>query len=55
MPRLPALAILRSRKTPIEQYQYLSVLRTTNVNLFYRLVSANIKVCLFVRCNACNE
>ena len=44
-PRFPALAILNSRKTPIEKYQYLSVLRTTNVNLFYRLVSENIKVC----------
>jgi malate dehydrogenase (oxaloacetate-decarboxylating)(NADP+) len=45
MQRLLALAILNSRKTPIEKYQYLSVLRTTNVHLFYRLITENIKVC----------
>jgi hypothetical protein len=33
------------KKTPIEKYQYLSVLRNTNVHLFYRLLSNNIKVC----------
>jgi hypothetical protein len=44
MQRLLALAILNSRKTPIEKYQYLSVLRTTNVHLFYRLITENIKV-----------
>jgi malate dehydrogenase (oxaloacetate-decarboxylating)(NADP+) len=38
------MAILNSRKTPIEQYQYLSVLRNTNVDLFYRVLSENIKV-----------
>lgn len=38
------LAILDSRKTPIEKYQYLSVLRNTNVNLFYRLFAENVKV-----------
>jgi hypothetical protein len=38
------MAILNSRKTPIEQYQYLSVLRNSNVHLFYRLLSENIKV-----------
>ncbi|KAK5135735.1 hypothetical protein LTR08_004721 [Meristemomyces frigidus] len=37
------LAILKSRKTPIEKYQYLSVLRNTNVNLFYRLLAGNVK------------
>ncbi|EME80848.1 uncharacterized protein MYCFIDRAFT_140451 [Pseudocercospora fijiensis CIRAD86] len=37
------LAILNSRETPIEKYQYLSVLRNTNVHLFYRLLSENIK------------
>lgn len=36
-------AILASRKTPIEKYQYLSVLRNTNVNLFYRLLAENVK------------
>jgi len=39
-----ALAILNSRKTPIEKYQYLSVLRSTNTHLFYRLLSKNVKV-----------
>jgi len=38
------LALLESRKTPIEKYQYLSVLRNTNVNLFYRLLAGNVKV-----------
>ena len=38
------LAILDSRKTPIEKYQYLSVLRNTNMNLFYRLLAGNVKV-----------
>lgn len=38
------LAILNSRKTPIEKYQYLVVLRNTNVNLFYRLLAGNVKV-----------
>jgi malate dehydrogenase (oxaloacetate-decarboxylating)(NADP+) len=38
------LAILESRKTPIEKYQYLSVLRNSNVHLFYRLLAANVKV-----------
>ena len=37
------LAILNSRKTSIEKYQYLSVLRNTNVNLFYRLLAGNVK------------
>lgn len=39
-----ALAIIESRKTDIEKYQYLSVLRNTNVHLFYRLLAKNIKV-----------
>ena len=38
------MAVLKSRKTPIEKYQYLSVLRNTNMNLFYRLLAANVKV-----------
>jgi len=38
------MAILKSRKTDIEKYQYLSVLRNTNVHLFYRLLASNIKV-----------
>lgn len=33
------------KKTNIEKYQYLSVLRNTNVHLFYRLLSNNVKVC----------
>lgn len=37
------LAQLAARKTPIEKYQYLSVLRNTNVNLFYRLLAGNVK------------
>lgn len=39
------LGLLEMKKTPIEKYQYLSVLRNTNVHLFYRLLSNNIKVC----------
>jgi hypothetical protein len=38
------MAILHSKKTDIEKYQYLSVLRNTNVHLFYRLLSENVKV-----------
>lgn len=41
---LPGMAILNSRSTNIEKYQYLSVLRNTNVHLFYRLLSSHIKV-----------
>jgi len=37
------LGLLEMKKTPIEKYQYLSVLRNTNVHLFYRLLSNNIK------------
>ncbi|GAB7365820.1 hypothetical protein MBLNU230_g7153t1 [Neophaeotheca triangularis] len=37
------LALLRSRKTPIEKYQYLSVLRNSNSHLFYRLLASNVK------------
>lgn len=36
--------MLNNKKTPIEKYQYLSVLRNTNVNLFYRLLSSHVKV-----------
>jgi malate dehydrogenase (oxaloacetate-decarboxylating)(NADP+) len=32
------------KPTPIEKFQYLVHLRATNVHLFYRLLSANIKV-----------
>lgn len=39
------LGILEMKKTNIEKYQYLSVLRNTNVHLFYRLLSNNVKVC----------
>ena len=38
------MAILNSRKLPIDKYQYLSILRNTNVHLFYRLLAENIKV-----------
>ena len=34
------------KQTNIEKYQYLSVMRNTNVHLFYRLLSNNVKVCL---------
>ena len=33
------------KTTPIEKFQYLTHLRATNVHLFYRLLSENIKVC----------
>ena len=42
---LTGLGILEMKKTNIEKYQYLSVLRNTNVHLFYRLLSNNVKVC----------
>lgn len=32
------------KTTPIEKFQYLTHLRATNVHLFYRLLSENIKV-----------
>ena len=35
--------MLEKKKTPIEKYQYLSVLRNSNVHLFYRLLAANVK------------
>jgi len=38
------MAILKSKKLPIEKYQYLSTLRNSNVHLFYRLLAANVKV-----------
>ncbi|CAK4002523.1 NADP-dependent malic enzyme [Lecanosticta acicola] len=38
-----AMAILNAKKTPIEKYQYLSVLRNSNNHLFYRLLADNIK------------
>lgn len=38
------LALLDKKSSPIEKYQYLSVLRNTNVHLFYRLLANNIKV-----------
>ncbi|KAK5015033.1 hypothetical protein LTR39_002830 [Cryomyces antarcticus] len=37
------LALLELKKTPIEKYQYLTSLRATNVDLFYRLLAGNIK------------
>ena len=35
--------LLHSKQTPLEQYQYLSHLRSSNVHLFYRLLADNIK------------
>jgi malate dehydrogenase (oxaloacetate-decarboxylating)(NADP+) len=32
------------KTTPIEKFQYLVHLKATNVHLFYRLLSENIKV-----------
>lgn len=32
------------KSTPIEKFQYLVHLKATNVHLFYRLLSENIKV-----------
>lgn len=32
------------KTTPIEKFQYLVHLKATNVHLFYRLLSKNIKV-----------
>ncbi|KAF2801998.1 uncharacterized protein BDZ99DRAFT_527949 [Mytilinidion resinicola] len=37
------LNLLALKPTPIEKYQYLTHLRATNVHLFYRLLSENIK------------
>ncbi|KAF2478062.1 uncharacterized protein BDR25DRAFT_308884 [Lindgomyces ingoldianus] len=37
------LRLLAMKPTPIEKYQYLTHLRATNVHLFYRLLSENIK------------
>ena len=34
------------KSTPIEKFQYLTHLKATNVHLFYRLMSQNIKVVL---------
>ena len=38
------MAILNSRKSPIEKFQYLSVIRNTDAHLFYRLFANNITV-----------
>lgn len=38
------LRLLASKHTPIDKYQYLTHLRATNVHLFYRLLSENVKV-----------
>ncbi|KAF2876726.1 hypothetical protein BDV95DRAFT_674583 [Massariosphaeria phaeospora] len=37
------LRLLAMKPTPIEKFQYLTHLRATNVHLFYRLLSENIK------------
>lgn len=42
------LRLLAMKSTPIEKFQYLTHLKATNVHLFYRLLSQNIKV-RFVR------
>lgn len=41
---LSGLAILDAKDAPIEKYRYLSNLRYSNVNLFYRLLAKNVKV-----------
>ena len=41
---LPGLRLLAMKPTPIEKFQYLVHLKATNVHLFYRLLSENIKV-----------
>ncbi|KAH6643739.1 hypothetical protein C7974DRAFT_4318 [Boeremia exigua] len=41
----PGLRLLAMKTTPIEKFQYLTHLKATNVHLFYRLLSQNIKVC----------
>jgi malate dehydrogenase (oxaloacetate-decarboxylating)(NADP+) len=38
------LRLLAMKTTPIEKFQYLVHLKATNVHLFYRLLSENIKV-----------
>ena len=38
------MSILDKKQSPIEKYQYLSFLRTTNVHLFYRVLANNVKV-----------
>lgn len=38
------LRLLAMKPTPIEKFQYLVHLRATNVHLFYRLLSQNVKV-----------
>ena len=42
--RIPGLAILDGKDSPLEKYRYLSNLRYSNVNLFYRLLANNVKV-----------
>ncbi|CAD0083189.1 unnamed protein product [Aureobasidium vineae] len=37
------LQLLENKQNPIDKYQYLTHLRNTNVNLFYRLLSGNVK------------
>lgn len=43
---------IKMKSTAIDKYSYLSNLRNTNVNLFYRLLIDNMKVCwnLIVAC-----
>lgn len=41
---LRALKVIRSRETGIDKYMYLSNLKATNVDLFYRLLMDNAKV-----------
>ena len=38
------LRLLAMKTTPIEKFQYLVHLKASNVHLFYRLLSQNIKV-----------
>ena len=41
---LAGLRLLAMKTTPIEKFQYLVHLKATNVHLFYRVLSQNIKV-----------
>ena len=42
---IEGLKILRMKSSDLEKFRYLTVLKHTNVHLFYRLLAENIKVC----------
>lgn len=41
-----ALKMLQSRQTPVDKYLYLSALKDQNVDLFYRVLMDNSKLCM---------